>query len=172
MPDCSFAWHVLALGCVPPAPPRPTQVAVPWFMLRRRGHEVLFATQSGEPAQCDRLSIPGVHWLSAPTPPLVLDMHHGGLVPHLGHSHFSRPPPSTHPLTFTRSHARAHTHTRPYLRPRLATTRSSQGFFSPLLPLLSPSPRTLLAHVFVNRTAEGRCVPKTSVMERRQPRVL
>ena len=53
------------------------QVAVPWFMLRRRGHEVLFATQSGEMSECDRLSVSGVHWCSSPAPPLVLDMHRG-----------------------------------------------------------------------------------------------
>ena len=36
------------------------QVAVPWFLLRRRGHEVVFATERGAAPAADPLLISGV----------------------------------------------------------------------------------------------------------------
>ena len=36
-----------------------TEVSVPWFLLRRRGHDVVFATEHGTVAQCDPLLLTG-----------------------------------------------------------------------------------------------------------------
>lgn len=37
----------------------PTEVAVPWFVLERAGHEVTFATETGAPAACDPVTLTG-----------------------------------------------------------------------------------------------------------------
>src|SRR4029077_591917 len=37
-----------------------TEVAVPWKILRRAGHEVVFATEAGAVAACDPLLLPPV----------------------------------------------------------------------------------------------------------------
>ena len=37
-----------------------TEVAVPWFLLKRRGHEVIFATESGAIAVADPRLLTGV----------------------------------------------------------------------------------------------------------------
>src|SRR5277367_6760206 len=37
-----------------------TEVAVPWHVLTRAGHEVVFATERGEVATCDPLLLTGV----------------------------------------------------------------------------------------------------------------
>ena len=38
----------------------PTEVAVPWKILRKAGIEVVFATLDGKPAACDPLALAGV----------------------------------------------------------------------------------------------------------------
>lgn len=37
----------------------PTEVAVPWFVLSRAGHDVAFATETGAPASCDPVTLTG-----------------------------------------------------------------------------------------------------------------
>ena len=37
----------------------PTEVAVSWAVLRRRGHDVVFATPDGSPARADELMVSG-----------------------------------------------------------------------------------------------------------------
>jgi putative intracellular protease/amidase len=58
-----------------------TEVAVPWFLLRKRGHEVIFATKSGDMAQPDPHSAARVFpipFLSRDAPPPVIgDMFSG-----------------------------------------------------------------------------------------------
>lgn len=37
----------------------PTEVSLPWLVWTRAGHEVVFATQTGEPAACDPVTLTG-----------------------------------------------------------------------------------------------------------------
>lgn len=37
----------------------PTEVAVPWFVLSRAGHDLTFATEAGAPASCDPVTLTG-----------------------------------------------------------------------------------------------------------------
>ena len=37
----------------------PTEVAVPWFVLRREGHELVFGTETGGAAACDLVTLTG-----------------------------------------------------------------------------------------------------------------
>lgn len=37
----------------------PTEVAVPWFVLSRAGHDLIFATETGTPASCDPVTLTG-----------------------------------------------------------------------------------------------------------------
>lgn len=49
--------HILIL--LPQIDFDPTEVAVPWKALREAGHKITFATQTGEPGFCDRVTLTG-----------------------------------------------------------------------------------------------------------------